>query len=107
LALCVAFLWEEIATDLELLWTAESLPAEDDSDDDDKAWQAARKRVVSWHLLGEESRFFNSCCCASMLSAMVLEKAPESECDVWWLAVQHFEVVDGAYNITNSLSKGS
>jgi hypothetical protein len=56
--------------------------------------------------LGEDSRFFNSSCCASMLSAMVLEKAPESECDGMVANSTAFSrLVDGAQNITDYLAR--
>jgi hypothetical protein len=40
----------------------------------------SQRKVVNMGLFGRDNRFFNSCCCA-VLSAMVLEKVPESECD--------------------------
>jgi hypothetical protein len=42
-----------------------------------------------WLLKGLWTVLLNSCCGASMLSAMVLEKAPESIVTVWCLTVQH------------------
>jgi hypothetical protein len=92
---------EEIG-DLELLDRRVAPPAEDRPEMMMTNPGRQHEEVVKLSAsLGRDSRFFNSCCCASMLSAMVLEKAPESECDGMvsnsqhlggWLMVPEYQI---------------
>jgi hypothetical protein len=61
--------------DLDLVWTAESLPPTEERPPMMQNPGSHHNKLVA---LGKEERFFNSCCAASLLSALVFEKAQKS-----------------------------